>query len=111
MNLIYVMATTLRNLVLKKHSKNTSTASAVESPQVTTSFEKEIIIKLCKYIDRTITPKEFADWFVPSTWHMYKQEPSYCSNLVYSIKLRFAEYSNGHWTAEELRERLIDLIL
>jgi hypothetical protein len=111
MSLILVMATTLKNLVWKKRSKNTWTATKGENPQVMTSFEKEIISKLCKYIDGVITIKEFSDWFVPTTWALHIHDSTYSSKLVYSIKMHFAAYGSGHYTKEELRERLIDLIL
>jgi len=77
---------------------------------MTTSLENEIIGKLCKYIDGVITAKQFSDWFVPTTWNVSKND--YRANqLIYSIKMCFAEYSKGDWPAEQLRERLIDLIL
>jgi hypothetical protein len=108
-NLIYAMAMTLKNLVWRKPLKPILTAKEEESVQVT-PLETAIIDKLCKYIDSTITIKQFYDWFVPTTWTIPKEEER-ASKLVYTIKLRFAEYSNGHWTKEQLRERLIDLIL
>lgn len=77
---------------------------------MTTSLENEIIGKLCKYIDGVITVKQFSDWFVPITWNAPKSD--YRANqLIYSIKMCFAEYSKDTWTAAQLRERLIDLIL
>lgn len=73
-------------------------------------LEQEIISKLCKYIDGVITLKQFRDWFIPNVWNIDPKDIM-LNKLVYSIKLRFAEYSNGHWTKEQLIERLIDLIL
>jgi hypothetical protein len=57
-----------------------------------------------------ITLQQFGEWFVPNVWNIDPKDVM-LNNLVYSVKLRFAEYSNGHWTKEELRERLIDLIV
>lgn len=75
-----------------------------------TKLESEILSKICKVIDGVITTEQFLDWFVPKTWEIPKEEKQ-ATKLVYTIKLRFAEYSNGHWTWKELRERLIDLIV
>ena len=105
MSSIFVTAMILKNLVWKKPLKPTLTAREVENPQMTTSLENEIIGKLCQYIDGVITIKEFSDWFVPATWNATKDD--YRANqLIYSIKMCFTAYSK-----EELRERLIDLIL
>ncbi len=71
---------------------------------------QQIINKLCKYIDGDITLQSFGKWFVPAVWDIDPKDVA-LNKLVYSIKLLFAEYSNGHWTKEQLRERLIDLII
>lgn len=90
--------------------KHTSTVKGAGSHPMTTSLENEIIGKLCKYIDGVITVKQFSDWFVPIAWDASKND--YRANqLIYSIKMCFAEYDKDTWTAAQLRERLIDLIL
>ena len=85
------------------------TANEAEKIQMTPKTT-EIISKLCKYIDGVITLKEFGDWFVPAVWNANPKD-LVLNKLVYSIKLHFAAYGNGKYTKEELRERLIDLIL
>lgn len=105
MNLIFAMAATLKSMVWKRQWRTILTVQKVNQ-----RLEQEIISKLCKYIDGTITLKQFWDWFVPTTWNIDSKDFA-LNKLVCSIKLRFAEYGNGHWAKEELRERLIDLIL
>lgn len=105
MNFVFAMAMTLKNMVWKKQWRNTLTVQKV-NPRL----EKEIISKLCKCIDGIITLKQFRDWFIPIAWETDPKNAR-LNKLVYSIKILFTEYSNGHWIKEELRERLIDLIL
>lgn len=73
-------------------------------------LEAEIISKLCKVIDKFITIEQFLDWFIPATWDIPKEDVR-AKKLAYTVKLRFAEYKNGHWGWDKLRERLIDLII
>lgn len=70
----------------------------------------EIISKLCKYIDGVLTLQQFGEWFVPAVYNIDAKD-ALANKLVYSVKLNFAEYSKGKYTKEQLRERLIDLIL
>jgi hypothetical protein len=54
--------------------------------------------------------KQFSEWFVP---HVSNIDPkdTRSNKLVYSIKLNFAAYGNNQYTKDELRERLVDLII
>ena len=110
MNLISVILKTLKNLASKESLRAISTVEKADPIHDTPKLRNEIIMKLCKYIDHQITLKDFADWFVPLAWNLSPKDTA-VNKLVYEIKLRFAEHSNGHWTKEELREKLIDLIV
>ncbi len=57
---------------------------------------REHIIKL---LEHELTLIQFRQWFFESTWNAE-------DDIVYSIKLLFAEYSHGDWTEEEMREML-----
>jgi len=107
MNSIFVMAMKLKSMVWKKPLKTTS---IVKKEIQVSPLETAIISKLCKYIDNTITLKQFSEWFVPTTYSIPRQETR-ANRLIYSIKTRFGQYSDNLITKEELRERLIDLIL
>jgi len=57
---------------------------------------REHIIKL---LEHELTLKQFRQWFFESTWNAE-------DDIVYSIKLLFAEYAHGDLTEEEMREML-----
>lgn len=109
MNLIFAMAMTLKNMVWKKPLKTTS---IVKKEIQVSPLETAIISKLCKLIDGMLNLQEFQAWFLPATWDIPKEkEKARAVKLVYTIKLRLGQYSDKLITKEELRERLIDLIL
>ena len=53
-----------------------------------------------------ISLNEFNRWMVDYTWDIDQDDPKPLSDLVGTIKLRLAEYSNGHWLRNELRHLL-----
>jgi hypothetical protein len=68
------------------------------------TLDAEIYGKLGAYLARKITLSEFRDWFDSATWDT--EEPS---SLLGKVELRLAEFSNGHWTEQELRQKLLPL--
>lgn len=46
---------------------------------------------------------EFEDWFVPAFWSVEHDLDASTRDLGYEIELRLAEYSNGHWTEDDMR--------
>jgi hypothetical protein len=70
------------------------------------SLELEIRDWLARYIDNTITLTAFRDWFVPATWDVERSGERGAEELSAEIELRFAEYSNGHRSEEELKDLL-----
>jgi hypothetical protein len=62
--------------------------------------------RLAEYLAGEISLREFEDWFFPETWDIDQVDIPALANLVYGIKLRLAEFSNGDWTETELRSLL-----
>src|SRR5258708_12213450 len=70
------------------------------------SLDFNVRERLAEYLAGEISLHEFEDWFFPETWDVDQLDNLALTNLVYGIKLRLAEYSNGDWTEKELRDRL-----
>ncbi len=73
--------------------------------------EDQIRKQLSRYIAGKISLQAFRDWLVPATWDVDKWPAASLRNLVYEIKLRLAEYTSGHWSEMDLREKLSPLIV
>src|SRR5712692_6815584 len=70
------------------------------------SLDFNIRERLATYLAKEISLHEFEDWFFPETWDVDQLGDLALTNLVYGIKLRLAEFSNGDWTEDELRSLL-----
>lgn len=68
------------------------------------SPELQIRTELAKYLVGDLALDEFTEWFVQTTWD--EAEPIYRGSLVQKIELVFAEFTNGHLTEDELKDRL-----
>lgn len=62
--------------------------------------------KLAKYLANEISLNDFEDWFFPETWDITQPQDLNLLNLIYSIKLRLAEFSNHDWSEDQLRSLL-----
>jgi hypothetical protein len=62
--------------------------------------------KLTGYIAGRITRQVFTDWFIPATWDIEEWAPASLQDLVNAVKGRLAEYDDGHWAEDRLREQL-----
>ena len=69
-------------------------------------LDTEIRIRLAQYLNREINLRAFQEWFFSETWDIHNLEPASILDIVYSIKLKLAEYTNGHLTEDGLREAL-----
>lgn len=74
------------------------------------SLDFEIRDHLAAYLAREISPHDFENWFFPKTWDVDQTGDPALVDLVYEIKLNWAEFSNGDWTEEELR-RMLSLLV
>ena len=66
--------------------------------------------RLAAYVAGRISLHEFEDWFFQKTWDVDKEKDPALIDLVYQIKLNWAEFSNGDWTEDELRRMLRPLV-
>ncbi|MBI4319044.1 MAG: hypothetical protein HY675_11190 [Chloroflexi bacterium] len=65
---------------------------------------------LSRYIDGKISHREFHRWLVPRVWNVHKLGNLDLENLVGEIHLRLAEFANGDWTEDELKDLLRPLV-
>lgn len=63
--------------------------------------------QLADYVAGKISRRQFVDWFFAETSDIDERDNQALANLVYSIKLRLAEFSHGDWTEAELRNMLL----
>lgn len=73
------------------------------------SLEFEIRDRLAAYLAGETSLRDFEDWFFPKTWDVDKLDDPALLDLVYQIKLDWAEFSNGDWSEKDLRSMLRSL--
>ncbi len=72
-------------------------------------LELEIRDRLSAYLAKEISLRDFEDWFFPKTWDADKLDDPALLDLVYQIKLDWAEFSNGDWSETDFRNMLRSL--
>lgn len=72
-------------------------------------LELEIREHLFAYLTNEISLRDFEDWFFPKVWDVDKLDNPALLDLVYEIKLDWAEFSNGDWPEKEFRSMLRSL--
>jgi len=70
------------------------------------ALELEIRNHLADYLEANTSITDFRDWFLPFTWDVENSGSSGAAALAFEIELRFAEFTNGHRTEQELRDTL-----
>ena len=73
------------------------------------SLEFDIRDHLLAYLAGEISLRDFEDWFFPKTWEADKSGDTALLDLVYQIKLDWAEFTNGDWSESDLRSMLKSL--
>lgn len=73
-------------------------------------LDYEIRDHLAAYLASEISLHDFEEWFFPKTWNVDSLDDPALIDLVYEIKLDWAEFSNGDWTEEQLRDMLRPLV-
>ena len=61
---------------------------------------------LRRYLAGEVSLAEFAARFTQSEWNLSERDGDAEDELVYEIELRLAEFSNGDWFEQELRDLL-----
>lgn len=74
------------------------------------SLAARIEAQLDSYLAGRIQLATFEEWFVQQTWAAEQSGDQIAVDLTHEIELRLAEFSNGHWSEDELRERLAALV-
>ena len=74
------------------------------------ALDIEIREQLARYLVGEISLQEFEDWFVPASWNVVQSKNMSAIYLVYEIELWLAEFSDGFWNEDELKEKLLPLV-
>ncbi|MGH7264026.1 MAG: hypothetical protein ACREMB_04110 [Candidatus Rokuibacteriota bacterium] len=74
-------------------------------------MESEILSHLLRYIRGQESLTELEDWFVPATWQIHQTGDRDAVAVSRRVSLRLAEFLNGHWTENELKDRFSELLL
>jgi len=73
-------------------------------------LELEIRSRLSAYLANESSLRDFEDWFFPKTWDVDKLGDTALLDLVYQIKLNWAEYSNGDLSEKDFRSALLSIM-
>ncbi len=71
----------------------------------------EIIARIRNYLTGNESLDDFEDWFVSRSWDVHLTHDLAAADLVAGIELRLAEFSEEHWTEEELQRFLMEKVL
>jgi hypothetical protein len=71
-----------------------------------TTLMTELQDRLESYLSGKTTLREFEEWFVPATWDAQDTSNPQLERLRNIIDARIAEYTNGDWTEDELKDFL-----
>jgi hypothetical protein len=74
------------------------------------SVEHQIRDQLIRYLSGEISLQALSDWLVPYVLTLDQKTDPAAADLAFEIELRLAEYSNGDWTQDELRDILRPLV-
>lgn len=77
---------------------------------MTGGIDLEIRERLGRYLNRDISLHDFQTWFVPVLWNIEQTHNIKAIELAGEVELRLAEYTNDHWTEDELRSKLQPLV-
>jgi hypothetical protein len=74
-------------------------------------MERAILEHVLRYLRSQDSLADFESWFVPATWGINQSSDREAVAVARRISLRLAEFLNGHWTEDEFRDRLAELLL
>lgn len=69
------------------------------------TFDLELRYQLVEFLSGERSLRELRRWFLPRVWDL-GQDGRLRAPLVRRLELRLAEYSNGHWTEDDLKHLL-----
>lgn len=71
------------------------------------TLHDQIVDKINDYVSGKITLPFFETWFTGATWNAESEShPAETINLIGTVELYLAEFSNGHRTLDELANLL-----
>lgn len=70
------------------------------------SFAPELRGWVVAYVSGRASLREFQEWFVPRSWMLDWAEDPDQARVAARIELLLAEWSNGHWSEDDLKDRL-----
>ena len=71
---------------------------------MTDSLAQQVRIWIARYLAGESTLPQFEESFTSATWNVDADEQAQA--LVGEVQLRLAEFTNGDWTEDELRDHL-----
>lgn len=74
------------------------------------SLDNIIRERLASYLLGEFSLEDLKDWFIPVLLDVDHSENQKAINMAYEIELRLAEYSNGYWDEDELRNLFRPLV-
>ena len=75
------------------------------------SLDQDIRGWVAQYVSGVISLRKFQEWFAPRAWNIDSTGDAAAAQLASRIELLLAEFSNGDWTEEELRQKLSQYVL
>lgn len=70
----------------------------------------ELRLQLVRYFSGQISLVEFQDWFASASVDLHQAHNSAVQEIMGEILLRLAEFSSGHWSEHDLREKLSSIM-
>lgn len=70
------------------------------------ALDQQIRARLAQYLAGDISLEDFEGWLTPASWELEEPGAAAAEALASAIMLKLAEFSNGDWTEEELRDAL-----
>lgn len=74
-------------------------------------MERAILEHVVRYLRGQESLAEFESWFIPATWGINQSSDRETVAVARRISLRLAEFLNDHWTEDEFKDRLAELLL
>ncbi len=73
-------------------------------------LDLEISYRLARYVTGEESLAEFRRWLLPLVWNLAEPGNDEVSQLANQVELRLAEFLNGHWTEDDLREFFVRIV-
>ncbi len=75
------------------------------------ALHQDIFDQLEHYLAGQSSIAAFEEWFFPATWNVHKSGDTAAERLHGPLALHLSEFDRGHWTEEEIREKLREITI